>query len=596
MDDAEDLEFTKSIVKILDKKRANSYSDWIRLGWCLHNIDHRLLEDWIGFSKRSDKYVDGECEIQWDHMKNEGLGLGSLYLWAREDNLHKYTELSRNNLRKCMIDSLSIAPNDIAKVVYHKYKNEFVCSSSKHNVWYQFKNHRWNEIDNAIELRKRLSHEIVDEYLKLNMYISKQAYEIHESINNKEKQLQMETLKVISKVIDKLKNTSFKKNVITECSELFHDSEFESKLDKNLHLIGFENGVYDLNKLEFREGVFEDYISLSTGINYYDHDEDDENLLEVYKFLHEVLPKRNVREYVLKCMATFLHGAVKQEKFHIWTGSGGNGKSKLIELFQNSFRDYCCPLPVSHLTRERGRSEGANSALATTKNKRFVPLQEPEAGEDLKVGELKMLSGGDTVPVRDLYKKQEYIKPQFKMVLTCNALPGLSSTDRGVWRRISVVEFISEFMHDPDPAEKYQFPIDENLGANLEADGPWTEPFIYILIEYYKKYLKSGITEPAEVQKYTEEYQSESDFFIQFINDKIVEVDEDDVVLKLEDVYYEYKEWFKQTKGTNVKCPTRKELKININKKFGKKQIANKQQAWYGIAIKIDSSPPSTLN
>ena len=151
-------------------------------------------------------------------------------------------------------------------------------------------------------------------------------------------------------------------------------------------------------------------------------------------------------------------------------------------------------------------------------------------------------------------------------------------------------------MHDPDPAEKYQFPIDENLGAKLEADGPWTEPFIYILIEYYKKYLKSGITEPSEVQKYTEEYQSESDFFIQFINDKIVEVDEDDVVLKLEDVYYEYKEWFKQTKGTNVKCPTRKELKININKKFGKKQIANKQQAWYGIAIKIDSSPPSTLN
>ena len=158
-------------------------------------------------------------------------------------------------------------------------------------------------------------------------------------------------------------------------------------------------------------------------------------------------------------MATFLHGAVKQEKFHIWTGCGGNGKSKLIDLFQNCFRDYCCPLPVTHLTKERGRSEGANSALATTKNKRFVVLQEPESNEELKVGELKMLTGGDTVPVRDLYKKQEYIKPQFKMVLTCNALPGLSSTDRGVWRRLSVVEFISVFTDNPDPNEKYQFMI-----------------------------------------------------------------------------------------------------------------------------------------
>lgn len=590
LDDDEDLDFTKSIVKILDKKRAEKYEDWIRLGWCLHNIDHRLLEDWVEFSKRSDKFVEGECEVQWDTMKNEGLGIGSLYLWAKEDDLHKYTELSRKNLRKCMIDSLSIAPNDIAKVVYHMYKNEFVCCSSKHNVWYQFKDHMWNEIDNAVELRKRLSHEIVDEYLKLNMYISKQAYEIQESINNKEKQIQMENLKVITKIIEKLKSTSFKKNVVTECSELFHDSNFESKLDKKLHLIGFENGVYDLDKLEFREGVFEDYISLSTGINYYDHDEDDENLLEVHKFINEVLPKRNVREYVLKCLSTFLHGAVKQEKFHIWTGSGGNGKSKLIDLFSNSFRDYCCPLPVSHLTRERGRSEGANSALATTKNKRFVVLQEPEAGEELKVGELKMLTGGDTVPVRDLYKKQEYIKPQFKMVLTCNALPGLSSTDRGVWRRVSVVEFISEFTHNPDPTEKYQFPIDENLGEKLEADGPWTEPFIFLLIEYYKKYLKSGITEPAEVQKYTEEYQSESDFFIQFMNEKIIEVDDDDTVLKLEDVYYEYKLWFKQTKGTNVKCPNRKELKVNINKKFGKKQIPNKQQSWIGIALKFDQN------
>ena len=178
-------------------------------------------------------------------------------------------------------------------------------------------------------------------------------------------------------------------------------------------------------------------------------------------------------------------------------------------MFQNCFRDYCCPLPVTHLTKERGRSEGANSALATTKNKRFVVLQEPESNEELKVGELKMLTGGDTVPVRDLYKKQEYIKPQFKMVLTCNALPGLSSTDRGVWRRLSVVEFISVFTDNPDPNEKYQFMIDENLGEKLAVDGPWVEPFIFMLIEY--QYLKSGLSEPAEVRKYTDEYQSESD-------------------------------------------------------------------------------------
>ena len=113
------------------------------------------------------------------------------------------------------------------------------------------------------------------------------------------------------------KTITAKKNVIIECSELFHDSKFENKLDKNLNLIGFENGVYDLSKMEFRDGVFEDYMSMSTGINYYEFEDDDEHLLEVIQFVNEVLPKKAVREYVLKLMSTFLHGAVKQEKFHI---------------------------------------------------------------------------------------------------------------------------------------------------------------------------------------------------------------------------------------------------------------------------------------
>ena len=36
IDDDEDLGFIKSIVKILDPKRADKYDEWMRLGWCLH--------------------------------------------------------------------------------------------------------------------------------------------------------------------------------------------------------------------------------------------------------------------------------------------------------------------------------------------------------------------------------------------------------------------------------------------------------------------------------------------------------------------------------------------------------------------------------
>ena len=53
-----------------------------------------------------------------------------------------------------------------------------------------------------------------------------------------------------------------------ECTILFFDPNFEEHLDEKYNLIGFNNGVYDLDKEEFREGNPEDYISLSCNINY----------------------------------------------------------------------------------------------------------------------------------------------------------------------------------------------------------------------------------------------------------------------------------------------------------------------------------------
>ena len=42
LDNDADIDFIKSIVAILNPCRADNYEDWIRLGWCLHNIDYRL--------------------------------------------------------------------------------------------------------------------------------------------------------------------------------------------------------------------------------------------------------------------------------------------------------------------------------------------------------------------------------------------------------------------------------------------------------------------------------------------------------------------------------------------------------------------------
>ena len=52
---------------------------------CLHNIDYRLLEDWIEFSKKCpNKFKKGECEKLWKKMKPSIYNMATFALLCNE--------------------------------------------------------------------------------------------------------------------------------------------------------------------------------------------------------------------------------------------------------------------------------------------------------------------------------------------------------------------------------------------------------------------------------------------------------------------------------------------------------------------------------
>jgi hypothetical protein len=110
-----DQDVIEELVDLLDLERADSYEKWIRVGWCLHNIDVALLSKWIDFSKKSSKYREGECEKLWVSMKDEGLGIGSLHRWAKEDSPNGYiTVMSK---ARCNDDEVTIDDIRTAAVI-----------------------------------------------------------------------------------------------------------------------------------------------------------------------------------------------------------------------------------------------------------------------------------------------------------------------------------------------------------------------------------------------------------------------------------------------------------------------------------------------
>jgi P4 family phage/plasmid primase-like protien len=508
----EDMELVKQLMKILKPARADSYGDWIRLGWCLRNVSIDLLEEWDNFSKHSDKYEAGECDKLWYRMREGGLGLGTLHMWVKQDNPDQYARLMSEDISSFIRKSMSQTDYDIALVIARMFKHRFRCSSHKHHTWYEYDEHRWKEIEKGYTLfYKEIPNKLHDEYQKA-IECETQRSRLGDA---RDKDICNNNIETLNKIAKKLRSTNFVKDkMYKECSGLFYEPKFEDKLDSNPTLLGFENGVYDLESHEFREGRPEDYISLSTGINYIEYDVQNPFIEEINDFMKKVLVNDNVREYVLTLFASILDGTNRDEKFHIWTGSGSNGKSKLVDLFQHTIGDYACIFNVSLLTQKRVGSSATNSELAIAKGKRFAILQEPEEHERLNVGLMKELTGGDQIQCRSLFKEPIRFKPMFKMILTCNHMPAIPPDDGGTWRRVRRVEYTSKFVDNPNDDNPNEFLIDRDLGYKFDL---WKETFMVILLQYYKKYKKVGkIVDPEEVLGYTKEYQRKNDVFADF--------------------------------------------------------------------------------
>jgi len=582
----------RELVFILNEERADNYNQWLELGWALHNIDpnsQELLDIWIDFSKSSSKFKEGECEKEWNRSKSDGLTIKTIYYWAKIDNYQKYLEFKNKDLDKWINISVKTQSNyDIAYVLYKMYEYDFIYSD---NEWYIYKNHIWRRESDGMSLRQKISTELCDIYSKImsknNQIICGQIKINNQDITEEEKDEYKQRNKEVLEIIKKLKTTAFKENVMKECKELFYDKEFVKKLDSNPYLVGFLNGVYDLKKSELRDGRPDDYIEMSTEIDKIDFDETNENWYDLKNFIDTVFFDEEVRNYFLTYFASCLQGHNAEEKFRIWTGSGSNGKSKILELFVHCIGMYSIKFPITMLTGKRAASNACTPEIVQSKGKRFGYFEEPSENERINAGLLKEFTGGDKIKARALHKEPIEFKPQFKLALLCNEMPEVPPNDSGTWRRMEVIEFKSRFCENPK--ESHEFPIDKYLSEKLRN---WRELFMALLLDvYYVKYKKEGIKVPFEIIKFTAEYQKQCDLYTDFITENLEETKDILDVINITQMYDEFKIWYEDT-FSNHKYPSKIEFKRYLKKKYSVKRVSNIDIKGFKFKIKYDKQNP----
>jgi P4 family phage/plasmid primase-like protien len=335
----EETNLIKQFVQIMSDKRANEYNSWIEVGWALHNMgaeNQDLLDIWIEFSKRSSKYVDGDCETRWESMKDEGLGIGSIRYWARLDNPDMYKKIIMNDINKMIEASIKTPTNfDIASVLHRMFRYDY--KYSKDEGWYYFDNHLWRRNEDGMMLRSKISTDLCEKYAYMIRDNNKRMLEDNEMTDEEKEDIKARNKEILG-IIAKLKTTSFKENIMKECKEIFYDIDFINKLDENFYLIGFTNGIYDLKRGELREGRPDDYVTLTTRIPKIDFSEDHEQWGELSKFIYTIFPDEEKREYFMTFLATCLQGLNAEEKFRVWTGSGCHAKDTRIMMSNGQWK------------------------------------------------------------------------------------------------------------------------------------------------------------------------------------------------------------------------------------------------------------------
>jgi P4 family phage/plasmid primase-like protien len=684
----------KSLVNMLSIDRCDSYDDWINVGMCLYNIDKKYLLLWLEWSQKSDKYEDGSCEKKWKSFKKNmgGLKIGSLLLWAKNDNSNDYDNFMRKkkinkmiiskypneNLilgetivvnernyytklhnKQCLIkgcehanmpqsmyidiidkfmtikcrheecfgksypcqhilmnkNEMNIAFNgavtininncqddelvefqkinlfddgelnelvynglngkaySLAKIIYYFFQDIFNYGEDEN--WYIYENHRWINIGKKnANLRDMIQQKLKEIFTQLLNH-------------HKENEGDKNKLKSIKNIVQNFDDTTLKNNIMTELIDIYtinknQKRDFTKKLDSNNYLIGFNNGVYDIEKNIFREGKSDDYITMTVGYDYQENHTEKYN--DLLKFLEDIQPNKEERDYMLTYLSIGLVGNLL-ELFTILTGCGRNGKSKLIELLKYTLGDYFGSVQSQLFTRPRPDANSPDPGLLSLAKKKIVIASEPEKNSKLNSGFIKFITGRDSTTLRNCHSNDMIdFTAKFIILLICNDIPECDDIDNAFSKRLRCINFPTEFVIDPK--NENQKKIDTNINQNFDY---WKHDFILLLIEYYKKYTQTkNLNFTENILKWTNQYKEDTDMYLQFLNECTEK--NDDGHIKTTDVYDSFKNWFKLN-NPNTKIPNNREFIGKVKKYKTIEHVRIDKEICYGIKnLKIKSA------
>lgn len=570
-----------SLLELVSPVRADDYNTWFTFGMILKNISPSFQPIWDKFSAKSPKFDQATNDTKWKNLPvgNNKITIGTIKYYAKLDNPDGYAKWCRQQAHNEYSKLITHESYDLAQIVkLYNIKDDmiFVCNSSNSSkslsgMWYRFNGVIWTQdYDNTFNAFIRETRvgerSLIGDVNECIASTRAQIDELKKNITGSIKSNNVYTileasLKEHQRVLKYIRSNSGYTSIIEELRRLCYMSkqEFTDKFNSKINLVAFKNGIYDLDKGEFREATVNDYITQQLAIDYIPLDELKEDPDYTAKkecldyFFSSVFTDQRVRTYVKTILAGFFEGKNRLNDMYIWTGTGSNGKSVLLKFITSLFATYSATVSVSMFTEKRTNSSAATPDVYSTIGKRLVSMQEPDSDSVFRTGLIKEMTGNDEMTARALYSDPVLFTPQFKIICCCNELPKIQDADDGgIWRRLKVIRFESRFLDKQkyDEAmsrnEDNVFPVDTHLIERLENSGTI---FMNELIQEWYPVYKQGVIVPDPVLKSISDYNHTSDILKQFIDMCVDVTDDVNVTVRDTELYSKYKNWYSEYIG-----------------------------------------------
>jgi putative DNA primase/helicase len=224
------------------------------------------------------------------------------------------------------------------------------------------------------------------------------------------------------------------------------------EIDAHDDYITTPSGVVHLRTGTIREHRPDDLATSCTLVPY----DPDVKSKELDRYLDTFMPDPEDQAVLFGALGTALRGGNAARMLALLLGPSTSGKSQLMAAIDKILAGYCCSVAVSVF---RGNlDDKPRPDLVKAMRKRIIYASEASKTWQLHSDQVKRLTGGDSIPFRNLYSQAIEATPHFTPFIVANEMPQVKGADDAFRRRMIVIRFnnaISQSQEDPRIRERF---------------------------------------------------------------------------------------------------------------------------------------------